>query len=190
MNKENTGSTLAIGFIIAAAASRLIPHIPNFTAMESLALFSGAYLGWRVLAFLAPFVVWYASDLIINNTISRSFYPDVDGIVWYADYMPWVYISALFILFLGAKALRKWRPTTLAISSVVATLIFFVLSNFGTWMSGVLYPKNLVGLTECYIAALPFFKTSLISNLVFTAVFFGGYELVHYLSYKEKAHLA
>lgn len=190
MNTEKKGSKLAIGFIIAAVASRLIPHLPNFTAMESLALFAGAYLGWKALAVLTPIITWYLSDLVINNTVSRVWYPDVDGIVWYADYMPWVYISALIMIFAGAKILKKWSPSKLAITALGASLLFFVLSNFGTWTTGILYPMNAAGLAACYAAALPFLKTSLISNLAFTAVLFGGYELVHYYTYNTKAQLA
>jgi len=189
MNTEKKGSKLAIGFIIASVATRLIPHVPNFTAMESVALFAGAYLGWKVLAAITPLVVWYLSDLLINNTTSRAFYPDVDGIVWYADYMPTVYISAIVILILGAKALKKWNPATLALSALVASLVFFVISNLGTWYSGTLYPVNGAGLAACFTAALPFLKTSLLSNLAFTAILFGGYELVHYYSYQKKAQL-
>ena len=90
MNTEKKGSKLAIGFIIAAVASRLVPHLPNFTAMESIALFAGAYLGWKALAALLPILTWYASDLLINNTVSRVWYPEVEGIVWYTYDMLWV----------------------------------------------------------------------------------------------------
>lgn len=190
MNTDKKGGPLAIGFIIAAVASRLIPHMPNFTAMESLALFAGAYLGWKVLAILTPVITWYLSDLIINNTVSRVWYPDVDGIVWYADYMPWVYVSALIMIFAGSKLLKKWTPGKLAITAVGAALLFFVLSNFGTWMSGILYPKNGAGLVACFTAALPFLKTSLLSNLAFTAVLFGGYEMAHKYLYDMKAEMA
>ena len=194
MKTEKKGSTLAIGFIIATAAaaviSRLIPHMPNFTAMESIALFSGAYLGWKALAAITPLIAWFFSDLLINNTVSRMFYPDVEGIVWYADYMPTVYISAFFMILLGAKVLKKWNPATLAITALSASLIFFIVSNFGTWMSGTIYPMNSAGLAACFTAALPFLKTSVISNLAFTAILFGGYELVHYYSYDTKAQLA
>ncbi len=190
MNTEKKGSKLAIGFIIAAVASRLIPHMPNFTAMESLALFAGTYLGWKALAALTPIITWYLSDLVINNTVSRVWYPDVDGIVWYADYMPTVYISAILMIFVGAKVLKKWNPAKLALTALGASLVFFIISNFGTWMSGTLYPMNAAGLAACYTAALPFLKTSLISNLAFTAVLFGSYELVHFYAYERKAQLA
>lgn len=189
MNTEKKGSKLAIGFIIAAVATRMIPHVPNFTAMESLALFAGAYLGWKVLAAITPFFAWYLSDLIINNTISRAWYPDVDGIVWYADYMPTVYISAIIIIFLGSKFLNKWSPGKLALSALCASLLFFVISNFGTWMSGLLYPKTGAGLLACFEAAIPFLRTSLLSNLLFTAILFGGYELAHRYLYKTHANM-
>jgi len=190
MNIETKGSKLAIGFIIAAVASRLVPHLPNFTAMESITLFTGAYLGWKALAALLPILTWYASDLLINNTVSRVWYPEVEGIVWFTNDMLWVYISAIIIIFIGAKALKKWNPSKLAISAVSASLLFFVVTNFGTWMSGTMYPMNGAGLLSCFTAALPFLKSSLMSNLAFTAVLFGGYELVHYYAYESRAQLA
>ncbi len=189
MNTEKKGSKLAIGFIIAAVATRLIPHVPNFTAMESLSLFAGAYLGWKALAILAPVITWYFSDLIINNTVSRVWYPDVEGIVWYADYMPTVYISALIMIFAGSKILKKWTPGKLAISALGATVLFFIVSNFGTWMSGTLYPKTGAGLIACFTAALPFLKTSLFSTLAFTAVLFGGYEWAYKYIYDSNANV-
>lgn len=188
MNTEKKGSKLAIGFIIAAVATRLIPHVPNFTAMESLALFAGAYLGWKVLAALTPFFAWYASDLIINNTVSRVWYPDVEGIVWFTNDMPWVYLSAIVMIFAGSKILKKWNPGKLALTALGASILFFVLTNFGTWMSGVLYPKTGAGLVACFTAALPFLKNSLLSNLAFTAVLFGGYEILHKYMYNTTAN--
>ncbi len=187
MKNAPKNKNLAIGFIVVAALSRLLPHLPNFTAMESLALFAGAYLGWKVIAYAIPVLLWYGTDFVINNTISRPFFSDHEGLVWFADYMPWVYISSIIILLIGAKFLAKWSPVKLAASALIASLIFFVISNIGVWASGTMYPMTIGGLTACFVAALPFLKTSIFSNLMFVAILFGGYELVYYMLYKQKA---
>jgi len=59
-----------------------------------------------------------------------------------------------------------------------ASIIFFLVSNFGTWMSGMMYPKTGAGLIACYTAAIPFFQGTFISDLVYTTVLFGSFELV------------
>lgn len=190
-NKKDHSFAIPFALVAAAIAmiSRWIPHLPNFTAMEGITLFAGAYLGWRALAVIGPMMLWYFSDWIINNTVARSFYPDQEGIIWYADYMPWVYISILLVVLLGAKMLSKWTPSKLILTSVGATVVFWVLSNIGTWLAGTLYAKTAAGLGACFTAAIPFIQTSAISNLVYVALLFGGYELIYHYRYKRTAQL-
>jgi len=56
-------------------------------------------------------------------------------------------------------------------------VLFFVLTNFGVWALGALYPKTLTGLTECYVVAIPFFRNALLSDLFYSALLFGGLAL-------------
>jgi len=193
MNTEKKGSKLAIGFIVVAAVVglviRLMPHVPNFTPMESLLLFSGAYLGRRFFAFLIPLAIWYFSDLIINNTVSRIWYPDIDGMVWFTNDTLWVYLAAIVMIFGGSKLLKKWNPGKLALTALGASVLFFMITNFGTWMSGILYPKTGAGLASCFTAAIPFLKNSLLSNLAYTAILFGGYEWAHKYFYTTNANI-
>ena len=67
----------------------------------------------------------------------------------------------------------------LSMSGAVLTssLAFFVLSNLGVWASGY-YPRTLAGLVECYVAAVPFFRNTLASDVLYSAVLFGGYALI------------
>lgn len=191
MDKSNK---LALGFTLGAAgitmASRLIPHIPNFTAMQSLTLFAGAYLGYRLLAVLVPLLTWYVSDLVINNTIARSYFPETDGMVWYGDYMISIGIAAIAIALIGAFGLKKWSAPKLALTSVGCTLLFFLITNFGSWLGNPIYPQDATGLMASYTAGLPFLGTSLVSNLVYAAVLFGGFELLHRYVYKSAAQMS
>ncbi|MGB5585021.1 MAG: DUF6580 family putative transport protein, partial [Gammaproteobacteria bacterium] len=63
----------------------------------------------------------------------------------------------------------------IAIAAVAASVLFFLLTNFGVWVTSGLYPMTVDGLMQAYIAAIPFFQNSLLGNLVFTALLFGGF---------------
>lgn len=173
-NKTVVGSIL---FILIAAASRLITALPNFSVIEAMALFGGAYLATRLLAFVVPIAALYLSDLFMNNTILRAFFPDVDGIVWWSDYMIWNFISILFIVFLGMNLLKKITPARVIGTSFLASIIFFLLTNLGTWYYSSMYADDFSGLMACYAAAIPFFQNSILGTLFFSTMFFGAFEI-------------
>ena len=168
---------LAIGLLIIAVASRLVPHIPNFTALEATALFSGVYISRKSLSLILPIIAIYFSDLILNNTILRSFYPGDAGFIWISKYMLFTAIAMVGIVILGHILKSRFKPSNIMIYAVLGSLLFFIISNFGVWLSSAIYPKNIGGLIECYTLALPFFRNSILSNLLFTIVLFGGFEL-------------
>jgi len=62
------------------------------------------------------------------------------------------------------------------------------VSNFGTWLSGTLYPMSLTGLTECFIMAIPFYGNTLLGDLFYVAVLFGIYEGIQV--WLQKRHIA
>ena len=66
MNANTPRLLVLLGAIVAAAALRLVPHPPNFTPIDAMALFSAAYLGRRVLAFAAPLGALLLSDLVLG----------------------------------------------------------------------------------------------------------------------------
>jgi len=65
----------------------------------------------------------------------------------------------------------------LALSALGASVIFFIVSNFGVWFSGVMYPKDLSGLVACYVAGIPFFQNTVLGDLFYSAILFGVFEL-------------
>ena len=69
------------------------------------------------------------------------------------------------------------QVSSIALSSISGSLIFFLVTNFGVWISGAMYPKSLFGLIECYTLALPFFGNSLVGDLVYCTVLFTSYSL-------------
>jgi len=146
------------GLMVLVILSRLIPHPVNFTPVGALGLFAGAFLA-RKIAWLIPLIVLFISDVLIG------LYEPVS--------MLFVYLGFFSSTLIGHYFLSKRRSgLSLFGSSLGAAVIFFIFSNFGTWLSGTLYPMTLHGLVECYIMALPFFGNTLISTILYTFILF------------------
>ena len=151
--------------ILAAAVSRLIPHPPNLASITAVALLGGAYLSHKWLAFLVPMAALFLSDLILG------LYP----------HMEIVYGSFALVVCLGLLLQKKRSPLRIAGAAIASSLLFFVITNFGVWAFGTLYPRTVAGLVECYAAAIPFFQNTLIGDALYTTVLFGGFALAERL---------
>ncbi len=163
--------------MLLAAVARIVPHVPNFTPVEGLTLFGAAYLQRKTLAAILPILLLYLTDLVINNTVMRPYFTNQEGFVWFSNYMIYSWLSMIFIAVLGSKLLQKVTFKNLVAATLGASILFFVISNFGIWLHATsFYTKDIQGLLTCYTAALPFFSTSLVSTGLFTAILFGGYE--------------
>ena len=148
--------------ILAAAALRLVPHPPNFTPIGAMALFGGAYFGRRALAFVAPLAALLLSDAILG----------------FHSGMPYVYGSVALIVVIGWAVAKRLTTLTIAGAAVASSILFFAVTNLGTWLSSGMYPLNLSGLVACYVAAIPFFQNTLAGDLFFTALLFGGFAIL------------
>lgn len=185
MNANSKYFPVIIMMLIGALA-RLIPHVPNFTPTESIAIFGATYLGRNYLTVLIPLVVLYLTDFIINNTVARSFFPSHDGIVWFDSYMIFNVIAIVSIILISSQLLKKINVFNVLMSVVSASVIFFIITNFGSWASEKsIYPSDFSGLMMSYAAGLPFFKTSLFGNLIFTTILFGSYEIIQNLTARK-----
>ncbi len=154
--------TVLVAMILAAALSRLIPHPPNLTAVSAVALFGGAYLPDRRMAFAVPLAALFLSDLVLG------FYP----------HMEVVYLSFALIVGIG-QWLRSNRSTPrIAGAALASSVLFFITTNLGVWAFGSFYPKTFEGLTACYVAAIPYFGGTVTGDLLYTAVLFGGFTLL------------
>ena len=151
-----------ISIVLAAAASRLVPHPWNLTSIAAVALFGGAYFDDRRLAFAAPLGALLLADLVLG------FYRG----------MPVVYGSFALIVGIGLWLRPRRQPALIAAAAVTSSLLFFVLTNLGVWAFGHMYPKTAAGLIACYTAALPFFRNTLEGDLLYTLVLFGGFALL------------
>lgn len=151
-----------VAMIAAAVASRLIPHPWNLTSMAATALFAGAYLEDRRLAFLIPLAALLVSDLALG------FYRG----------MAVVYLSFALIVGLGLWLRTRRRPLPIAGATLAGSLLFFGLSNFGVWAFGGLYPQTGAGLAACFAAALPFLRGTLEGDGLYSLILFGGFALL------------
>jgi hypothetical protein len=160
----NTSRLLAILLaILGAGALRLIPHPPNFTPIGAMALFSGAYLGRRgLLAFAAPLGAMLLSDAVIG----------------FHSGMPFVYASIAAIVVIGWLALRQKSLLRVGGAAVASSVLFFLITNFGTWAVSGMYPLTASGLAACYVAAIPFFQNTLAGDLFYSGLLFGGFALL------------
>jgi hypothetical protein len=157
--------------VAIAAALRLVPHPPNFSPIDAMALFSGAYLGRRALAFAAPLGAMLFSDLILG------FYSGV-----------WItYIAVAVIVPIGWLALNRRSPLRIGVAAITGSLAFFLISNFGTWALSGMYPHSFAGLGACYVAAIPFFQNTVAGDLFYAVLLFGGFALAEQLAPRLRA---
>lgn len=163
--------------ILLAAFSRLIPHPPNFTPVGAMALFGAAYFSKRYLTFVVPLIAMWLSDLVLNNVVYAQYF---DGFVLFYPGFYWTYSAFIVIGLVGFFLLKRTKPQNILIASLSASILFFLVSNFGVWASGMMYPKDLSGLLACYTAAIPFFQNTLMGDLVYCGVLFGAFEFAQY----------
>ena len=165
------------GLIILVIMSRLIPHAANFTPIGALGLFAGAYLTRRS-AWLIPFAALILSDLIIG--------------FYHIYVMLFVYLGFAANIMIGRQFLLQKRSIlSLFAASLVSAVIFFIFSNFGVWLTGMMYPMTFAGLSECFVMAIPFFGNTLFGTFVYVVVLFGLYEtLQEWAGRQQKIHTA
>ncbi len=169
MNKRFIAISL---IILAAAVARLLPHAPNFTPIGAMALFAGAYISNKYLAFLFPLLAMLLSDALMGF---NGWYFTEQTIMVYGTYM--------LITALGLTMQNNKSALRVGGMSVASSVIFFVTTNLFVWVGGffhkpVLYSLDSVGLIQCYVSAIPFFDKTLLSDLFFNAILFGGFYLL------------
>ena len=138
--------------IILGVFSRLINHAPNFTPIIAIAIMSGLFIKTKYIMII-PLSIMLLSDLFIDSyPLSLAF---------------WVYLPIIFVCYLAY--LSKSNGSNVVKFSFFGPIAFFIVSNFGVWFTGG-YPKNLEGLIACYTMAIPFFKNTLSSTIIFNAM--------------------
>lgn len=151
--------------LILAITLRFVPHLANFAPIGAIAIFGGLYLPkkWAVILPLGAMIL---SDLFIG-------------------FYDWKIMLAVYLSFavygLIALAVRKRKnPLLIAGGTLLGSLSFFLLTNLAVWLFGTMYSHTLIGLVQCYSAALPFFRNTMMGDLTFTTALVGAYQLALY----------
>jgi hypothetical protein len=175
------------GMILAAAASRLLPHPPNFAPIAAMALFGGACFREKIWRFVVPLMAMILSDLAIDlHLIDLQWYMPV-GYSPLPSTWGWekifqkILIYGAFALSVGLGSLLQRRRTLIPIAgaTLASSVLFFVVTNFGSWVVDATYPRTLTGLGECYVAGLAFWRQhgTLLGDVFYSTVLFGGLAL-------------
>ena len=154
-------NTLIVIIILIGAFSRIIPHPPNFTAIGAISILGGVYFGKNYLAFLIPIISMLISDFLLGFNMAIS-----------------VYLSFLIMIPLGIGIKNKLSNLSVIKTSMYASVVFFLITNFSVWNFSTVYPNNIYGLLICYYAGIPFFFNTLLGNIFFSFSLFGIYEIV------------
>lgn len=164
---KNTNFLLILGLIFLGVASRLFPHATNFTALGATALFAGAYLRPRWMAFAIPISILFVSDLYLG------FYSSMWGV-----YLGFSVAVILGMLMPQGSAFSLRKVLGLAAGALGSSLSFFLISNFAVWTNDLMYPLTWQGLVQCYASAIPFFRNQLSADLIYSFALFLSYAFV------------
>ena len=169
------GPLALTGLILLAALTRLLPHPPNFSPVEAIALFGGAYFASRQWALVVPLVVMFLSDLALG-LVHGGIYFD-----YFASAGFWlVYVCIALSTVLGFGLRGKVSSGRVLGYSLVGSVLFFIVTNFGAWLGAPMYPQTAAGLSAAYVAGIPFFQWTVLGTLFYSALLFGGFALLRH----------
>ncbi|MFK7818623.1 MAG: DUF6580 family putative transport protein [Planctomycetaceae bacterium] len=145
----------------------------NFAPIGAIAIFCGLHFRNRLLALAIPLLATFAADLVLaaQNDDFRSYL--------FSGTMLFVYVSWFLYVVCGMGLRSFWkkagvdrsksilRGTTLVGTSLLGSVVFFLVSNFGVWVASSFYPRTMAGLAECFVAAVPFFRGTLQGDLLY-----------------------
>lgn len=163
MKLNNIVASLLI--ILFAVVLRLLPHPANIAPITAIALFGGVYLNKKY-AFILPIVIMVISDIFLgfHNTIL------------------FVY-GSFFITGILGLWIRNNKNTLKVISTTFASsILFFIITNFGVWLVSGMYELTFNGLVNAYVLAIPYFRNTVLGDLLYTGLLFSAYELIIYLA--------
>lgn len=157
--------------LMIIAALRLVINIPNFSPIGAIALMGGALFTRNSLGLLITFGALILSDMLM--AISSPVYSEY----LLSPTMFAVYLSFGIVFLFGKLMTNNVNMTKLLAFSLLSAVLFFLITNAASWLTYDFYPKNLIGLLLSYEAGLPFFRNTLISQVVFSVLIFGIYKL-------------
>ncbi len=154
-----------ISFIMAFAfASRLIPHLPNFTPIIALCLLAG-----RELKQISAIVILMACLIISDGLIAW-----LHHYAWFGSWTFFTYTGFIIIIWLGQGLQQNATLPLQILSAITAGIGFWLWTNFGVWLTSGMYQLSINGLTTCYLAALPFLQYELLGDFCWGTIIFGA----------------
>lgn len=152
--------------VVLVAMTTILPHPPNVSPIGALGLFVGTYLRQHIYL-LMPIGAAFIADLATTGLYTFIV-------------LLFVYLGHFSTGFIGRYTLRGRKLTVyLPLGILVASISFFLLSNFGNWLA--FYPTSLQGLMDCYVNGIPYFFNTLAGNALYSCLFFGCYEGFRYM---------
>jgi hypothetical protein len=156
MDRNNLRLVIAIGALsVFLGLYRIIPHPPNFTPIIASAVVLPWLFGWRPITVLPPLFAMLIGDLYWG----------------FHSYMLYTYASIVLVVLASLRTQSVW------LGALTGSVVFFLVTNFGVWLSGY-YGYTLSGLITCYVMAIPFYTNTVISTFVYTAVLVFIYRTV------------
>ena len=152
--------------IVIAVLCRFVPHVHNFSPVYGALLFGGAHLRRRDAVWF-PVTLLAASDFALNSMYHVS-------IGWLEIVQMAAFAS---IAWIGELLRHRTTWSRLIGACVASSLSFYLISNFGVWLGWNSFPHTLSGLVQCYVAAIPWYRQTVVSTFVYAGLFFGCYEI-------------
>ena len=167
MSERTTNVAIAGALIALAVTLRLVPHPANFAPVAAVAIFGGAMLPRKV-------AVWVPLAAMIFS----------DAVIGFYNTMPITWACYALIALASSVWLRRPTFRRGAMLTVSSSLFFFIATNFAVWAASGMYTHTWSGLLRCYELALPFFRNTAASDIVYTAALFGVFALAKIASRK------
>ena len=164
MHNKHQYKKLFTLYLIFGILAKILPHPSNITPLTNLYLHAGSKLT-KGLAIIVILISTILADVIL------SYFYDYPIFGYWSLF---TYSGFIIIALLGTKLARNISLPKLVICVISSSSIFWVWTNFGCWLTMPNYPKNLFGLINCYIMALPFLKNSLLGDLVWSIIVFNS----------------
>ena len=170
MKRSNINITIAVVLVLIAVSARIVNaglSLPNFVPIAAIGLFSGAMLkANRALAFLIPMLGQFLADVYFQ------FFTNIPGFYGVTGQL-FTYVAILSTTAVGTLV-NQPKPLRVLGYTIGASLVFFLVSNFGFFAEGW-NGYSIAGLSKTFIDAIPFYKNSFMSDMLGSALLFGGY---------------
>ena len=158
-------------YVLAAILLRLLPHPWNATPLAAMFLFSGATFERKWQSLVVPLVALMVSDYAVIQLLYGGRFS------WFS---PYTWGGFLLVGLIGWALRNRISAPGVVAGSLAGSIVFFLVSNFGVWAGGRLYPLTWSGLAACYTAGIPFFRNTLAGDLVYAGLMFGSYALIRH----------